>query len=105
GHRAVDRPIERLEGVRKTLDVAGGKAAGVATLLVEERRIPWKELVRPPSMADPQVVGPLGVPRGGGTGAIDFELERVSMSGADLRDHQRADRTVLVARQDGSAIF
>ena len=55
----------------------------------------------PVAVADPELVGLLGVP-GDAThvDAVDLVLERVLPAGADLGDADRAARAVLEAQQD-----
>src|SRR5207245_11620601 len=64
-----------------------------------------QESVRQSRAADTQLIGPLGVPGRGSARPVDFELERVFASWADLRDRQVAERPVFVTEQDGRAVL
>ena len=105
GDRLIDRRVERLEGVREPLDVTpreGGRApAGV----VEDRRVAEEQLAGAASMSDPQLVGALRVPRGGGLRSVDLEDQRVLAAGADLGDRHRAPGAILEAEQDRGRVL
>ena len=85
--------------------MAAGQPRGAASFLVEDGGVAQQDLVRPAAVADPQLVGPLRVPGGGGGRAVDLEHERVLASGADLGDGQRAAGPVLVAKQDRRGVL
>ena len=96
----VDGAEERPEGVREALDVPGRERRGGPPGRAHQRGIANEDLVRPISMADPQLVGLLGVPERGRRGAVDLVLQGVLASGAQLADGDRPAGAVLEPQQN-----
>src|SRR5438067_5444546 len=76
-HCAVYRRVERLEGLAETLGVPARQPGGSAALFVHDRGVAKQDLARAPTMAEPELVRSLRVPRRGRIGSVDLELERV----------------------------
>ena len=64
-----------------------------------------EDLVRPLAVAEPGLVGLLGVPRPGAVAAVDLVDERVLPTGADLGDADRAAGAAVEAEQDRGRVL
>ena len=90
---------------REALDVAGRQRRRRSAERTHQRRVLQQDLVRALAMAEPDLVGLLGVPGDRAVRAVDLPLERVLPAGADLGNADRAARAVLEAQQDRRGVL
>src|SRR4029079_18391437 len=96
----VDGADEGGEGVAETFDMAAGEGRCSTARLAHERGVAEEDLVRSITVAQPQVVGRLAVPRARPGRAVDLPLQRVLPAGADLGDRERPTGAVREPEED-----
>ena len=99
-HVRVDGTEMGAEGVEESFDVPTRQGGCRLAGRTHERRVSDEDLVRSIAVADPRLVGLLGVPGQGRLGPIDLVLERVLPAGADLGDADGASGAAIEAKQD-----
>ena len=104
-NRCVKAAEHLLEGVAVAFSVAAGQVGVAARLGLEQGRILEEELVAGVAVANPEFVGPLLVPCGGGFCAVNLDAEPVLASGGDLAGDDAAARARAHAEDHRAEVF